>query len=218
MLQKLLQCLLKSMRSLIDHCSPGLILQFLQHCFSLFFIRREKCFKAESSGRLSGDHQRSHTGTGSRKCSHRHTCISAHTHKFLSRVGDAWHPCISDQGHILSFQHLAHQDPSLFYFVIFMITGHGSMDVKMIQKLDTVSRILRCDHIHPIQCPHHPVSHIFQITDGSCTQIQCSGLICHLTWIFLLFSPALAVPSALCPGNHVHGSDSFRPFPSCVLA
>ena len=72
---------------------------------------------------------------------------------------------------ILSIQQLSYQLVRFFYFIVLVVTGHRCVDVEMIQQLDTVTGILRRDHIHRLQGLQHPRCHITQISDRRRTQI-----------------------------------------------
>ena len=77
------------------------------------------------------------------------TVIPASWHIRTSSSPDRKSPAfrIGDQRHAFACQHLLHQVLSFFDLVVFMIAGHGRMNVKVIQQLDAVTGILGGDQI-----------------------------------------------------------------------
>ena len=147
-LLKRLQCTDQSVRCFINDHSSRLIFQFLQNGLSFFLIRWKKCLKCEPSRSKSGYRKRRDTCTGSRNSCNRDPCFLTHLHQFFARIRDSWHPGIRDHCNVLTALQTFYKFVSFFYLIIFMIAGHRCLNLKMIQKLDTVSGIFCCDQIH----------------------------------------------------------------------
>ena len=140
----------------------------------LFIVKGKKAFKAESPGGESRQGQCCDTGRRSRQRSHCDSCLLTHFDQHLSGIGDRGRSRIRDQGDVLSLLKEADELMPLFHPVIFMIAGHGRMYIKMIQKPDAVSGILRRDQIHTLQSFRHSRRHVPQISDRRGTQIKRS--------------------------------------------
>ena len=165
------------MGRLIKDDRTGLLLQLLQHGPELFFIiKGKKAFKTESPGRKPGQGQRRNAGGRSGKRGYRDPGLLAHSDQHLAGIRNGGRSRVRDQGDILSLLQKADELLSFFHPVIFMIAGHRRMYVKMIQKPDTVSGILRRDQIHIPQSFRRPRRHILQIPDRRGAQIKRS---CH---------------------------------------
>ena len=169
--QQLLQRLHQPVGRLIERNRPRLCLQLLQNLAALLFVRRQKGLKGKAPGSQAGKGQRRHTGAGSREGCHRNPRLRAHFHQLFSRIGDARHPRVRDKGDIFSFLKAGRQFAPFFKLIILMIAGHGRVDVKMIQQLDAVARILRRDQIHFPEYAHGPEGHVLQVSDGRRAQI-----------------------------------------------
>ena len=163
-LPKRLQRADQSVRCFVDHYCSCLIFQFIQDSLSLLLIRRKKCFKCESSRSKPGYRKRRHTCAGSRNSCNRDPGLLAHLYQFFSRIRDSRHTCIGDHCNIFTILQAFHKFVSFFNLIIFMIAGHRCLNLKMIQKLDTVPGIFCRDQICFFQNPHRPEGHIFQIS------------------------------------------------------
>ena len=179
-----------------DHCLC-LPRKLLQSVPALFFVHWEKSFKAKPCGFLSGQCQRCYTGARTWDCGYCNPGLMAHLYQLFSGVRDPRHPRIGNKRNILSFRKLFYQTSSFFIFIVLMITGHGGMNVKVVQQPDAVPCILCSDQIRFLKNPDRPESHIFQISDRRCTQPEGSCLSCHLIWTFLPCAPVL--PALLIP-------------------
>ena len=136
------------MRCFVDNHSSCLFRQFVQNCLSFFFICRKKCFKCESSCGQSGNGQRCDACCCPRNCCHSDSCFLTHRHQFLSRIRDSRCSRICDQCDIFTIFQVLDQRMRFRNFIVFMITGHRCVNIKMIQKLNAIASILCCDQIN----------------------------------------------------------------------
>ena len=146
-LQQFFQCPYQPMRCLIQNDGPHFCFQFFQNRLFLLLIRWKKCFKTESSGGQSRQRQRRNACSRSRKGRNLNSSLVAQPYQILTRIRNARCTGIRDQCHIFSFLHLLNQVICLIDLIIFMITGHRRLNLKMIQQLDTVSCIFCCNQI-----------------------------------------------------------------------
>ena len=132
---------------LIEHRGAEFLFQLPQNFSPLFFVLGQKGLKGKSPGRQSGKHQPGDTGSRPRHCRHRDPRLQGHSRQLLPRVGDPGHAGVGNQGDFHALPHFFHQFPAFFDFIILVVAGHGSVDLKMVQQLDAVSGILRRDQI-----------------------------------------------------------------------
>ena len=170
-LQQLPQRFQQMMRRLVYDHRPRLVFQPFQRQFMFFFIRRKKCFEDKSSRRKSRQCQCRHTRACARQACHFDACLVRHLHQLLTRIRNSRCSGIRDQRDICSRQQLLHQLAALVVFVVFVITRHRRMNLKMVQQLNAVSRILRRDQIDLLQNADCTEGHVLQISNWCCTQI-----------------------------------------------
>ena len=153
------------MRRLVEHAGTGFRLQAVKDLLLFLFICRQKAFKTETSGRQSRHGQGSDTGAGTRKRRYFDTFIQAHPDQFFSGIRDTRRTGICHEGDVFSLLHLTDQIFGLIILIIFMVTCHRHMDIKMIEQFDAAPGILRRDQVCIFKCFQHAEGDIFQITD-----------------------------------------------------
>jgi len=157
------QSLLQLVRSLIHHHGPSLTLHLLENPRPVLLVIWKKCLKCKSSCRKPRAYECRYTCTGTWNRRNFKSGIKSLSHKLLPGIRYTWSSRIGYDCHILSLLHLLNENLRLVVFVVFMITRHRGLDLKMIEQLDTVSCILRRYHIHLFKNPDGPVCHILKI-------------------------------------------------------
>ena len=147
-LQQFFQCSYQTVRCLIQNDSTHFCLQFFQNRLLFLLIRWQKRFKTKSSGGQSRQRQRRNTCRRSRKGCNLDSRFIAQAYQIFTRIRNPRCTGIRNQCYIFSFLHLFNQIICLIDLVIFMITGHRRLDLKMIQQFNTVSRILCRNQIY----------------------------------------------------------------------
>ena len=150
-----------------DHC-PGFILKSCQCLPAHLRLSGQKSFKHKASCGHSRNDQRADKRCRSGHGKYFDAGLRRHLYYDLPGIGYARRSGVCDQRHRLAPEHTVHQIFPLVVFIVFMIAGHGYMDIKMIQQLDAVPGIFRRDHIRFLQDADCPWRHILQITDGRC--------------------------------------------------
>ena len=128
-----LQCSYQMVGRLVKYYGAALLGQFLQNRRFIPFLRRQESFKAKAPGRQPRKRQGSDTGRRTGQTGDGYALFQTHAHQHFPRIGDGGSPRVRDQRHILPRQQSFRQQLRLLHLVIFMIAGHGGMDVKMIQ-------------------------------------------------------------------------------------
>ena len=84
----------------IKNHRPALLPAILQDFGALFFIRRQKTFKAKPSGRKPRHRERRDACSRTRQARHPDSCFQTHPHEHLARIGDRRRPRIRNQRNI----------------------------------------------------------------------------------------------------------------------
>ena len=138
----------KVVRRLVKHNRARLILKLCKHPLVLLLVRRKKCLKTEPSRRKSRNNQRRNTRHRSRKRGYFNSRLAALAHQLLARIRNTRRPGVRDAGNIHARFQLLHQHTRLLDLIVLMVARHRCMNIKMIQKLNTVPRVLRRNQIH----------------------------------------------------------------------
>ena len=159
------------MRSLIHHHGPSLTLHLLENPRPVLLVIWKKCLKCKSSCRKPRAYECRYTCTGTWNRRNFKSGIKSLSHKLLPGIRYTWSSRIGYDCHILSLLHLLNKNLRLVVFVVFMVTRHRRMNLKMIQQLNAVSRILCRNQIDLLQNTDCTEGHILQISNWCCTQI-----------------------------------------------
>ena len=165
------QSFLQLVRGLIHHHCPRLTLHLLENPRPVLLVIWKKRLKCESSGRKSGADECRYACARPRHRCNLKPCGKSLSHKLLPGIRYTRSSGISDNCNALSLLHFLNENLCLIVFVVFMIACHRSLDLEMIEQLDTVSCILRRYHIHLGKNPDSPVCHILKIAYRCCHQI-----------------------------------------------
>lgn len=153
--QRLLQLSQRSRQSMgrfVDYNGPGLLFQLLQDAAPLLLSDGRN---ASKQNLLVGSPEIVRAVTQAAGPGRKSPVSVPHSTwpPVLPRIRNTGSPCIGDQRHRHAFLHFPDQILSFFYLIIFMITGERCFNIKMIQQLPAVSRILRRDQINLFQRP-----------------------------------------------------------------
>ena len=159
------------MRSLVNDDRSRLIHKILKHFAPLFFIGRKETLEHKSSRVYPRHCQRRYQCARSGERCHPYPCLVAHISQHLTGIGYRGSSRIGDQRNIFSVPHLIDKFVCLIIFIIFMITGKRYFDIKMIEQLNAVSRILRGNDINISQRFKNTLCYVPEVSYRCCAQI-----------------------------------------------
>ena len=127
---------------------------------AVFLVHGQKALKGEAACGLAGGRQSGYQGTGTRDGTHRDPQGGALGHQLLAGVGDGGHPCVGDQGAILSSQQPVQHRPAAAVGIVAVIGHHGLFQPQVIEQFDGYPCVFGGDEVRLSQSVRHPLGDI----------------------------------------------------------
>jgi hypothetical protein len=106
---------------------------------------------------------------------YRHTCRNRRRRNLATRVGDAWRASIADHGNARAGLQLGGKLPRTTCFIVHVVAHRRRADVKVIEQLLRLPRVLAGNLVYRPQHPQGAQRHVLQVADGRGDEVKPRG-------------------------------------------